>query len=388
VDSFIRGDKLKNYESLRVPKYIQLMVDLRRQIEEGSLKPGNPLPTREKMMATYGLSLSTVTRSITELERQGWLISRQGSGTFIQKRPENSDQNTQGDRLAGLLIPVDRPGVQDLVVELVHEAQEQGINVLTMYTSDNEEQELNQARVLFEKGVRAIVWFPIGTKRHVSVASLFGKHQIPVIIGDRVTDRLIAPWSCVRCDYYGGTASAMKLLLDQGHKKIVYVGPDGSDVDFGPACERWNAYKDIMLENNLWNPDELVFHQSVFREWHIHSFRVESLFRQTNPTALIGYDDVIALEAIKHLGTMGHRVPGDIAAIGHGDMPQGQYSSPRLTTVSPCLTEYVDELVRILKNVMTAEPHSSQLDSRETVVPQRLIVRDTVQTEDETVAAG
>ena len=86
---------MNNFDSLRIPKYVQLMIRLKEQIEEGVLNPGDPLPTREKLMREHGLSLSTVTRAISELERQGWLISRQGSGTFVVKRNSNNLKQTE-----------------------------------------------------------------------------------------------------------------------------------------------------------------------------------------------------------------------------------------------------------------------------------------------------
>ena len=156
---------MKNFESLRVPKYVQLMLRLRDQIEEGFLKPGDPLPTREKLMQEYDLSLSTVTRAISELERQGWLISRQGSGTFITKKTNDSKTNDEDKMVVGLLLPFHNTISQDLVRELVSEALENNIKVLTMFSPNDEDIELNLGRMLMEMEVKAIIWYPVEPKK-------------------------------------------------------------------------------------------------------------------------------------------------------------------------------------------------------------------------------
>ncbi|MBZ0256419.1 GntR family transcriptional regulator, partial [bacterium] len=112
---------MKNFDSLRVPKYVRLMIQLKDQIENGVLKPGDPLATREKLMKEHDISLSTVTRAISELERQGWLISRQGSGTFVAKKNPQEQNESDDPLLVGLLVPNNCRFTQEVSAELIHE---------------------------------------------------------------------------------------------------------------------------------------------------------------------------------------------------------------------------------------------------------------------------
>ncbi len=369
---------MKNFESLRVPKYVQLMIRLRDQIEEGKLKPGDPLPTRERLMKEFDLSLSTVTRAISELERQGWLVSRQGSGTFVVKKKNGVSETSEQTLVIGLLLPSMLSNSEELVTELVHEADEHNVHVLVMYSQEDEEIELNNARVLFEKEVNALIWFPVSPKKHVGVASLFGKNQLPVVIGEKVTENLESPWLCVRSDHAQGTKSAMEYLQELGHRRIAYVGPKGTECDFGPVMERWYAYKEFMKSMNNWNPDEWLINPSVFKDWHNHSSRMEKIFRGSNaPTAVLGFDDIIALEAMKGLNSLGLRIPEEVAVVGHGDYQSGQYSSPRLTTVSPCISEYVDAVFRsLLAEVAVQQGENIPTNEREIIVKPRILHRD------------
>ena len=372
---------MKYFDSLRVPKYVQLMIRLREQIEQGTLKAGDPLPTRERLMKEYDLSLSTVTRAISELERQGWLISRQGSGTFVVKHSNGTADNHNESYVMGLLLPISNSYSSDLAAELAQEAQEKNVNLIISYIPDDEEIELNTARLFLEKEVNALIWCPVSPKRHIGVASLFGKNRIPVVICENVSENTDSPWICVRSDHYNGTKNALDYLFQLGHSRIAYVGPKGKDCDFGPVTERWNAYKEIMKERNLWNPDEWVIDPSLFKEWHVSSDQIRSLFRGENsPTAIIGFDDIMALEVVKGLRSFGIRIPEEVAVIGHGDYLAGQYSQPRLTTISLCMAEYVDTLFRALSQMLSSNPEDGEpaVVERVIVVPQRLLLRDSI----------
>jgi DNA-binding LacI/PurR family transcriptional regulator len=351
------------------------MLLLKDQIETGVLKPGDPLATREKLMKEHDISLSTVTRAISELERQGWLISRQGSGTFIAKNRPNEKNESDDALLVGLLTPNNCRFTQEVTAELIHEGSHHNIEFMSMCCAGGQEEELNQGRLLMEKGAQALVWSPIQPKRHVSVASLFGKNQLPVILCEKTTDQIVSPWYCVRSDYYDGMKKGLEHLFSLGHRRIAYFGPKNNESDFGPIPERWNAYKDVMKTNNLWDPDALTFHPTVLRDWTEHRRRIDAIFRSADaPTAVVGFNDLITLEAFSELRTL--NLPGieTSALLGHSDSTAGQYCQPRLSTVSTSISEYVDAVVRILRAELSDQ--SDSIEQREIIIPQRLILRE------------
>ena len=66
------------------PAYAQLANILRRQIAEGSFRPGDQLPSEAQLCRTYGISPMTVRRSINLLSDQGVVSTAQGRGTFVR----------------------------------------------------------------------------------------------------------------------------------------------------------------------------------------------------------------------------------------------------------------------------------------------------------------
>ncbi|MBI5303265.1 MAG: GntR family transcriptional regulator [Chloroflexi bacterium] len=67
------------------PLYHWLAETLRRQIEEGTYKPGDALPTEHELMRRYALSCTTVRRAVHDLVRDGLIYRQAGKGTFVRR---------------------------------------------------------------------------------------------------------------------------------------------------------------------------------------------------------------------------------------------------------------------------------------------------------------
>lgn len=66
-----------------IPLYHQLEQELRARIQREEFKPGEPLPTEERICAQYGVSRITVRRALDALIADGLITKRRGVGTFV-----------------------------------------------------------------------------------------------------------------------------------------------------------------------------------------------------------------------------------------------------------------------------------------------------------------
>lgn len=66
-----------------VPRYLQIVDDLRRRIESQEFTPETPLPTEGQLQGEYGASRNTVREAVRVLVQQRRLETRQGQGTFV-----------------------------------------------------------------------------------------------------------------------------------------------------------------------------------------------------------------------------------------------------------------------------------------------------------------
>jgi len=75
-----------------VPLYQQITGFLREQIRTGSLAPETRLPATRELARLLGTSRVTVANAYADLESEGLLISRMGSGTYVATPPGGTDR--------------------------------------------------------------------------------------------------------------------------------------------------------------------------------------------------------------------------------------------------------------------------------------------------------
>ncbi len=65
------------------PAYKKIQGTLRRRIDSGQLRPGNPVPSERELARIHRVSLMTARHALTELARDGIVERRHGAGTFV-----------------------------------------------------------------------------------------------------------------------------------------------------------------------------------------------------------------------------------------------------------------------------------------------------------------
>jgi GntR family transcriptional repressor for pyruvate dehydrogenase complex len=65
----------------------RLAARLMAQIEGGSLRPGDRLPTEAQLAQAHGVSRSVVREAVHQVKSRGLLLSRQGSGVYVAQTP-------------------------------------------------------------------------------------------------------------------------------------------------------------------------------------------------------------------------------------------------------------------------------------------------------------
>ena len=66
--------------------YIEIVKRLREMIDADGLKSGDKIPTELELSEKYNISRVTVRKAIIELVEEGYLIKKQGKGTFVNTR--------------------------------------------------------------------------------------------------------------------------------------------------------------------------------------------------------------------------------------------------------------------------------------------------------------
>jgi len=136
-------------------------------------------------------------------------------------------------------------------------------------------------------------------------------------------------------------------LYHLGHRKIAYMrgGSHSSDAD-----ERWDCLMTVAAEMGLSVPPELTMQVQLRVSTPELGYgpTSELLARTRDFTALVSYDDIAAIGAIRALMDHGLRVPQDVSVVGFDDIQGASFHNPSLTTVRQPLGQMGLEAARIL----------------------------------------
>ncbi|WP_437957942.1 substrate-binding domain-containing protein [Sorangium sp. So ce119] len=151
--------------------------------------------------------------------------------------------------------------------------------------------------------------------------------RVPFItVGTRASE-VVCP--AVIPDNHGGMRSAVRHLIEHGHRRIAFVGYFAAyDVR-----ERFAAYKDTLAEAGIpFDPDLVVESDN---NWYSGGQAAAPALLAKLPacTAAVFGTDKNALGMMPPLKAAGVRIPEDLAIVGFDDVVEAQGVDPPLTTV-------------------------------------------------------
>ncbi len=140
---------------------------------------------------------------------------------------------------------------------------------------------------------------------------------------------------------------ALRHLYQLGHRKIAFMrgGSHSSDAD-----DRWKCLMAVARDLKLEVPAELVVQLKLRVSTPELGYEpaIELIHRGTDFTALLCYNDVAAIGAIRALMNHGLHVPTNVSVVGFDDIQSAAYHNPSLTTIRQPLYHMGITAARIL----------------------------------------
>jgi LacI family transcriptional regulator len=165
-----------------------------------------------------------------------------------------------------------------------------------------------------------------------------------------------------------GARSLMTHLVGFGHRR---VGIIGGPQEWLVTDARMTGYVAALADVGVLPSPELV--RFVVEPSVGNGYRAacELLDRPQRPTALVGFNDKIAVGALRAARERGLRVPQDLSIVGFDDTDISQATDPMLTTVRQPLAELGRTAVTMLFRMIKRH----ELDARHVELATDLVVR-------------
>ncbi|OEJ23863.1 LacI family transcriptional regulator [Streptomyces agglomeratus] len=172
-------------------------------------------------------------------------------------------------------------------------------------------------------------------------------------------------YTVVDTDQAGGTRTAVRHLLDLGHRTVWHLaGPEESYA----AQRRADAWRAELTRAGR-TPPPLVRGDWSAESGYRAGLELASL---EDCSAVFAANDQMALGLLRALHERGRTVPDDVSVIGFDDIPESGSFLPPLTTVHQ---DFAEVGRRCVEGVLRQMRHDATAHGT-TLVPTRLVVRD------------
>lgn len=198
--------------------------------------------------------------------------------------------------------------------------------------------------------------------------------EIPtVVIGRKLPEPAVA--STVSINNEQGGYMALQHLYEQGHRQIAYLRGPKIIVD---SLLRWKGIEKFAKNAGLKITRDSIFELPALPTNSSLGFNVMKrlLKRGTKFTAVLAFDDLTAIGAIRALTEAGIEVPAECSVIGFDDIDAADYCNPPLTTVRQPMVHMGEEGARILLAGIRAVRGKASISRTHRVVELELVVRD------------
>ena len=207
------------------------------------------------------------------------------------------------------------------------------------------------------------------------LADLTGR-QVPTVIAGRSQE--IESVSTVSVDNESAAAMALEHLYLLGHREIAFLrGPKA----LASSGQRWKGIRafagsvDLKLDpKHIAEVPESLDPNSSFEAGV--QLTTELLRRGKTFTALMAYDDMTALGALRALKQKGLRVPDDCSVIGFDDVAQASLSVPSLTTMRQPMETMGSMSMGIMLDAINAVEKKRDVPIVRRKMPAELVVRE------------
>src|SRR6201987_779686 len=230
--------------------------------------------------------------------------------------------------------------------------------------------------LLLERHVEALVVVANWLFVDIHLLADFSKRNIPAAtIGWELPGDTV---SSVMVDNEAGGRLALEHLHKLGHRKIAFIRGPKTLIDSGP---RWKGIQKFAHSAGLEIDSQLTmqlpeaFDPNSGFEGGMR-LTEELLQKRKKFTALLAFDDLTALGAIRALSKAGVKVPEQCSVIGFDDVALSALSAPSLTTVRQPLEAMGNLAVNIIMEGVTAAQEKRDWNITHQRVAPELVIRE------------
>ncbi|SMH50588.1 transcriptional regulator, LacI family [Rathayibacter oskolensis] len=332
-------------------------------------EPPAKRPTIYDVAAAAGVAPSTVSRTFSRPGR----VSAE-SAAHIRRVATELGYRT--DKLArpapavasSLIAIVVADVTNPYFFDLLRGAEEEAAAAdYTLLVADVQESAQAEKRVL-DRTLPMVAGIILATSRLSDAAIRMAARQRPTVL----LNRSMSDVTSVTSDNAGGMTRAVDHLAQLGHTSITYAG--GPEASWANGI-RWHALRGATQERGL-----TTKRIGPFEPTQAGGLAAANELASSQATAVIAYNDLMAIGLLRGLQSLGARVPDDVLVLGFDNIFGSDFCTPPLTTVAAPLRQLgavaIETLLADLRGTPTRRPSDADGSLKTALLPTQLIVRE------------
>ena len=239
-------------------------------------------------------------------------------------------------------------------------------NIILANSDQNEGKELTLLDTMLSKQVDGIVM--MSDKVTENIQDSIDHSPVPIVLAGSVDELKEVP--SVNIDYFEAAYEAVKVLINNGHKRIAFIsGP----VSYTITQYKLAAYKKALEDAGLVVDESLIVSEEGTYDSGIAAYEEISQVEDA-PTAYFAGSDELAIGIIHGVQDAGKQVPTDIEVISFENSKLARMVRPQLSSVVLPLYDIGAVAMRLLTKLMNKE----EVEQQKVILPHRIEMRDSV----------
>ncbi|MBB5323136.1 LacI family transcriptional regulator [Anoxybacillus tepidamans] len=267
----------------------------------------------------------------------------------------------------GLIITeIGNPFFSDLLAGVHESLDQEGYTVILGTTFDSPAKQDELLSTMLEYRVGGVIMSPV-PGCSVDMVERLKQWGIPVVLVAR-EELPMRQFDYVGIDNVAGGRLATKHLIQQGHRRIAFIGGfSGSSV----WRDRKKGYCEALEQAGIELDESLLIQSLTTRKGGMEAMK-RALELPNPPTAAFCYNDVVAFGAMLGLKEVGMMPGRDIAIVGFDNIQESAIFHPPLTTIAAFPERIGVHAAHILHKRMTGETS----EPKRLILQPELVVRE------------
>lgn len=313
----------------------------------------NPPPTIKEIAKKLNISTSTVSRALHDHERINILTRIRVQKLARELDYEPNQKAIFFQQRKTFTIGVILPDLSEFYFSTAISAIENTsikhkYSVLIGQSHDNEDREKHIVECVMNQRIDGLIISVAKSTKNYEHFDMLKRYGVPVVFFDRIPD--LDDIHYVACNVETGTTQAVKFLLQNGHRTIGMLnGPE----QLYSCRQRTDGYRKALEAHPLEFAPHLIASTDLTRE-STEKAMAELMNLKKKPTALLCFNDNVALDATQYARRMKLRINKDISFVSFSNQPMINYSAfPPIASIEQFPYQQAQKATEVLLDLLS-----------------------------------